>query len=157
MKKRTQTLIWILACGLLVSARALASGAEGNWPQLVLIDQNPTPVITINSLGAEGNKYGFEAGQVVKIGKTYHMVISETMGDPARCPEEVKRNSLAIMACKKAVKAHDRLEKEEALRLLEDLKKCKNSFACPHGRPSLISLDRVELARRFHRPGAPPL
>jgi hypothetical protein len=65
-----------------MSAPALAAGAEGNWPQLVLIDQNPAPVITINSLGAEGNKYGFEAGQVVKIGKTYHMVISETMGDP---------------------------------------------------------------------------
>lgn len=74
---------------------------------------------------------------------------------PGDAAAEVQRHALAAVACKAAVKAHDRLGAEEALRLLEDLKECQDGTACPHGRPSMISLTRDELARRFQRPGAP--
>src|SRR5262249_12008926 len=65
-------------------------------------------------------------------------------------------HAIATIACKAAVKAHDRLSAQEALRLVEDLKECKDGTCCPHGRPSMISLNRDELARRFKRPAAPP-
>ena len=39
---------------------------------LQLVEQHPAPVITIKSPGAEGIKYGFEGGRVVKVGRTYH-------------------------------------------------------------------------------------
>jgi hypothetical protein len=42
----------------------------------------PTPVLTIQSDGAQGNKYGFEGGRVLKVGSTYHMFTSEMVGDP---------------------------------------------------------------------------
>ncbi|MBI4349259.1 MAG: hypothetical protein HY553_20645 [Elusimicrobia bacterium] len=75
---------------------------------------------------------------------------------PGAAAADVKRHALAAVACKAAVKAHDRLGAAEALKLLEDLKACKDGTCCPHGRPSMISLNREELARRFRRPGAPP-
>lgn len=40
------------------------------------------PVLTIHSEGAQGNKYGFEGGRVVKIKGTYHLFTSEMVGDP---------------------------------------------------------------------------
>jgi hypothetical protein len=49
---------------------------------LVLIEQYPSPVITVKSAGAEGNKYGFEGGNVVKLDGTYHLMTTEMTGDP---------------------------------------------------------------------------
>jgi DNA mismatch repair protein MutL len=71
--------------------------------------------------------------------------------------KESQREALATVACKASVKAHDRLSAEEALRLLEDLKNCRDGSSCPHGRRAILAMDREELARRFQRPGAPPL
>src|SRR5437868_7293439 len=51
-------------------------------PRLLLVEQHPEPVLTVRSAGAEGNKYGFEGGRVVKIGRTYHLFVSEMAGDP---------------------------------------------------------------------------
>jgi hypothetical protein len=51
-------------------------------PRLVLVEQHPEPVLTVRSPGADGNKYGFEGGRVVKIGRTYHLFTSEMIGDP---------------------------------------------------------------------------
>ncbi len=77
-------------------------------------------------------------------------------GDPRAAARESRHEAVAMIACKAAVKAHDPLSETEALRLLEDLKNCREP-ACPHGRPALLALDRNELARRFSRPGAPPI
>lgn len=60
----------------------LIASAEKENLKLVLVEQRPTPVITIKSQGAEGIRYGFEGGRVVKIGGTYHLFTSEMVGDP---------------------------------------------------------------------------
>jgi len=49
---------------------------------LVLVEQYPSPVLTVKSPGAEENKYGFEGGNVVKLQGTYHLVTTEMTGDP---------------------------------------------------------------------------
>jgi len=49
---------------------------------LVLLEQYPSPVLTAKSPGTEGNKYGFEGGNVVKLQGTYHLVTTEMTGDP---------------------------------------------------------------------------
>ena len=41
-----------------------------------------SPVLTIQSEDAHGNKYGFEGGRVLKIKGTYHLFTSEMVGDP---------------------------------------------------------------------------
>jgi hypothetical protein len=60
----------------------MMSFAAQRPPTLVLVEQHPEPVITVRSPGAEGNKYGFEGGRVVKLGRTYHLFVSEMIGDP---------------------------------------------------------------------------
>jgi hypothetical protein len=50
--------------------------------RLELVDQHPTPVITTKSPGADGIKYGFEGGRVVKVERSYHLFTSEMAGDP---------------------------------------------------------------------------
>ena len=77
--------------------------------------------------------------------------------DPAQAAKDVQHHAVSTIACKAAVKAHDALGEKEALRLLEDLKDCRDGSCCPHGRRAMLALSREELARRFQRPGAPPL
>ena len=67
----------------------LAAAALASWlslqtapPRLLLVEQHPQPVLSVRTPGAEGNKYGFEGGRVVKVGPTYHLFTSETVGDP---------------------------------------------------------------------------
>ncbi|MFA5161445.1 MAG: DNA mismatch repair endonuclease MutL [Elusimicrobiales bacterium] len=69
--------------------------------------------------------------------------------------EQARREAVAMAACKRAVKAGDRLSPPEAMRLIYDLKSCREGLICPHGRPTMITLESGELARRFKRPKSP--
>jgi len=73
------------------------------------------------------------------------------LGEPEKASEDLKRNTVAMMACKKSVKAHDYIKPPEALRLITDLKGTKDSFHCPHGRPTLFYISPSEIARKFQR------
>ena len=59
----------------------------------------------------------------------------------------------ATTACKMSIKANDEITKEEMEKLLEDLRKCKNPFNCPHGRPTIIYYSKEELEKLFKRSG----
>ena len=59
-----------------------AEEARVDAPRLVLVRQHPTPVITNRTPGAEGIRYGFEGGRVVKVGDTYHLFTTEMVSDP---------------------------------------------------------------------------
>jgi len=54
--------------------------ASGKTLQVSYI--HPNPVISIKSTGAEGIKYGFEGGRVVKVDRTYHLFTSEIYQSP---------------------------------------------------------------------------
>lgn len=58
---------------------------------------------------------------------------------------------LASMSCKAAVKAHDRMTDLECHRLIDDLLDLENPFHCPHGRPTIISMTKYELEKKFKR------
>lgn len=77
--------------------------------------------------------------------------LSGMLGDPQKAAEDVKRNTLATLACKRAVKAYDRLNEESAMRLLKDLSLCENGTSCPHGRPVFIQFTAQQLASKFGR------
>lgn len=53
-------------------------------PQQVLrlVAVYPHPVITLNSPGAENDKYGFEGGRAIKVSGTYHLFTTEMDGEP---------------------------------------------------------------------------
>jgi hypothetical protein len=71
-------LLAILSCSCFLTLGANAEQAA----ELVVSKQFQAPVLTIKSHGAEGNKYGFEGGRVVKLNGTYHLFTSEMVGDP---------------------------------------------------------------------------
>jgi DNA mismatch repair protein MutL len=66
-----------------------------------------------------------------------------------RLSEEV----MAKTVCRHAVKANDRLNEAEAVRLLADLLACELPYTCPHGRPTMILLSKAELEKKFGRAG----
>lgn len=57
----------------------------------------------------------------------------------------------AGFACRGAIKAGDRLSREETQALLGQLFESRMPFACPHGRPTMIRLSWEEIERRFLR------
>src|SRR6478672_5015413 len=71
----------MVRCALLLGI-VLLSLSDARPRRLVLIEQHGSPVITVRTPGAEGNKYGFEGGRVVRVGRTYHLFTSEMIGDP---------------------------------------------------------------------------
>ncbi len=58
---------------------------------------------------------------------------------------------IASMSCKAAVKGGNRLSAMEANELIDQLLKLDNPYACPHGRPTIISMSRYELEKKFKR------
>lgn len=59
---------------------------------------------------------------------------------------------LAIMlSCKMAIKANQNISMAEMEALIDDLRKCKNPYTCPHGRPTTIFYSNYELEKMFKR------
>ncbi|MGI5949338.1 DNA mismatch repair endonuclease MutL [Peptoniphilus sp.] len=54
-------------------------------------------------------------------------------------------------ACKRAVKANDKLSNIEIEKLIEDLSRCENPYTCPHGRPTIIDVSNKSIAKLFLR------
>ncbi len=65
-------------------------------------------------------------------------------------PEAVY-DRVATMSCKAAVKGGHRLSVQEADKLIDQLLELENPYACPHGRPTIISMSRYELEKKFKR------
>jgi len=55
------------------------------------------------------------------------------------------------IACKAAVKAHDRLSESEIRQLLSRLADLTNPYHCPHGRPVAIKMTKPEIEKLFGR------
>ena len=74
--------------------------------------------------------------------------LSEDSG--AAGPEAVY-DRIASMSCKAAVKGNNRLSEQEADRLIDELLGLENPYACPHGRPTIISISKYEMEKKFKR------
>jgi DNA mismatch repair protein MutL len=60
-------------------------------------------------------------------------------------------DKISLMSCKAAVKGNMRIGKEEIGTLLDELLLLENPYACPHGRPTIISMTRNEMEKKFKR------
>ena len=58
---------------------------------------------------------------------------------------------VASMSCKAAVKGHHTMSFQEANVLIDQLLDLENPYACPHGRPTIISMSKYELEKKFKR------
>lgn len=71
----------------------------------------------------------------------------ETAGDKS----EISDEAVYMMACKSAIKANRKLEREEIRALVDQLMSMENPYTCVHGRPVIISISQRELEKRFKR------
>lgn len=65
-------------------------------------------------------------------------------------PEAIN-DKLASMACKSAVKGNTPMSAPEIKELLAKLLTLDNPYNCPHGRPTMITMSKSELEKRFKR------
>ncbi len=64
---------------------------------------------------------------------------------------DIINDRVATMSCKAAVKGNNKLSFAEADKLIDELLELKNPYACPHGRPTIISMSKYELEKKFKR------
>ena len=64
---------------------------------------------------------------------------------------DVITDRLATMACKAAVKGNQKMSFQEMDSLMDQLLELDNPYQCPHGRPTIISMTKHELEKKFKR------
>jgi DNA mismatch repair protein MutL len=72
-------------------------------------------------------------------------------GRPAAGGAEIRERFMKLAACRGAVKEGDPIGREEAFRLLDDLRNTKVPFVCPHGRPTCYLMTRDSIEKAFRR------
>lgn len=78
-------------------------------------------------------------------------ILDELAENPMKGSPEVILNKLASMACKAAVKGNNTLSRKEAESLIDELLSLENPYHCPHGRPTIISMSKYEIEKKFKR------
>lgn len=81
----------------------------------------------------------------------FREVLDELCENPMKDQPDVILNKLASMACKAAVKGNNSLTLEEVSALLDEMLTLDNPYHCPHGRPTIISMSRYEIEKKFKR------
>lgn len=81
----------------------------------------------------------------------FHEILDELAGESSVGTPESIRVRIATMACKAAVKGNMRLNRQEAEQLIDELLTLDNPYNCPHGRPTIISMSKYELEKKFKR------
>ncbi len=78
-------------------------------------------------------------------------VLDELLEGGIRGDLTVVREKIASMSCKAAVKGNNRLSTQEAQQLIDELLTLDNPYNCPHGRPTIISMSKYEMEKKFKR------
>ena len=91
--------------------------------------------------------FGFDDNTI----KEFVLTLAENMKNAADETEDIKRQKVARLACKKSVKANETVTSREAVEILKKLHECKHPNICPHGRPATFSFSKGEISKKFSR------
>ncbi len=78
-------------------------------------------------------------------------VLDELSEGHSKNVPDVIRSKIASMACKAAVKGNMSMTEAEVKELIDKLLSLDNPYNCPHGRPTLITMTKYELEKKFKR------
>ncbi len=115
---------------------------------------------TFQALGFEveafgGNEYALRAVPLDLYGCNEKQMFLEVLDELAdvgpRGNLKVVEEKIASMSCKAAVKGNNTLSSEEAEKLIDELLTLENPYNCPHGRPTIITMSKYEMEKRFKR------
>ncbi len=90
------------------------------------------------------NLYGVASSEIF-------VEILDHLEDSGNKTLDVFTGKLASMSCKAAVKGNHKLSLPEVDALIDELLTLDNPYHCPHGRPTIISMSRYELEKKFKR------
>ncbi len=97
--------------------------------------------------GIPTDLYGAASGQTL-FKDILDELSEEQLSD--RDPQAVTMR-IAGMACKASVKGNTPMTAEEVNALLDELLTLENPYHCPHGRPTIITMSKYEIDKRFKR------
>lgn len=102
-----------------------------------------------------GKEYALSAAPDNLFGITHQSLFLEILdGLVEQSGKETSESILekvASMSCKAAVKGNRRMSTAEAHALIDELLTLDNPYNCPHGRPTIISMTKYELEKKFKR------
>lgn len=102
-----------------------------------------------------GREYSIHAVPVDLYGSSVQEFFVEILdsleNEHTKQPLELITGKLATAACKAAVKGNNTLSLKEADQLIEQLLGLENPYHCPHGRPTIVSMTKYELEKKFKR------
>ena len=78
-------------------------------------------------------------------------IIDELLMNPLKGDPEVILSKIASMSCKAAVKGNTFMNEKQAEALINELMTLENPYNCPHGRPTIISMTKNDLDKKFSR------
>lgn len=112
------------------------------------------------SLGFEieafgGNDYAVRGVPMDLYGYTeesfFYEILDELASETVAGTPESIRTRIATMACKAAVKGNMRMSRQEMEALIDELLTLDNPYNCPHGRPTIVSMSKNEIEKKFKR------
>ena len=95
--------------------------------------------------GVPMDLYGYEEKEF------FREILDELADESVTGTPESIRIRIATMACKAAVKGNMSLSRQEAEQLIDELLTLDNPYHCPHGRPTIISMTKYEIEKKFKR------
>ena len=95
--------------------------------------------------GVPANIYG------ISVQDLFVEILDSLENENSRQPLDIIAGRIATAACKAAVKGNNTLSFEEADQLIDELLGLENPYNCPHGRPTIISMTKYELEKKFKR------
>jgi len=102
-----------------------------------------------------GNEYAIRTMPLDLFGSNakdmFDEILSMLSEDTPKGTPDFILEKIASMACKAAVKGNHSMRKEEVLTLIHDLMELDNPYSCPHGRPTIISMSKYEIEKKFKR------
>ncbi len=93
------------------------------------------------------NLYGLDAKQLFT--ELLDDMVSES--GSGRTANEALWDKVATASCKAAIKGNQRISRAEIEELIRELLTLEQPYHCPHGRPTMISMTRYEIEKKFKR------
>ncbi len=101
-----------------------------------------------------GNEYALRGVPTDLYGcgeKEMFLEVLDQLAGGASMGLRVVEEKIASMSCKAAVKGNNLLSMGEAEALIDELLTLENPYNCPHGRPTIVSMTKTEMERKFKR------
>lgn len=107
----------------------------------------------ISSLGDRDYSISAVPTDLPELGKKELLleILDELTDEAGMTTPDTIYDKIASMSCKAAVKGNNKLSLMEADALIGELLTLENPYACPHGRPTIISMSKTELEKKFKR------